>query len=832
MSHPFGDLLTQHLHRKHGLSQSKLAAGVLQDPSIIGKMSKGQRLSGRQARERVLAVIQWLCEQHVLTTTGEANQLLAAAGMAALRASDPTEHTLLQRLMPQTDRPTSARETRRRTNLPAPLTSFVGRAQEVTDVAQLVSANRLVTLTGAGGVGKTRLALETAKAILDFRVEILDAEPTSIGGNPKFPDGVWFVELAALAAGDLAVKLIAQAMARVFKQPEQASQSPLDAIEDYLTDQQLLLVLDNCEHLVDACAEICERLLQRCWRLHILATSREELHIPGEVVYAVSPLALPNPTANAPEQMLACASAQLFVERMHATPALPKVQSAEIATLAHICRQLDGIPLALELAAPLTRSLSLAEIATQLDNQMALLTNGYRTAIPRHQTMHSALVWSYRLLAREEQQLLARVAVFSGGWTQAAARAVWADDGASGTASSIVAALLNQLIAKSLVWVETQNGERRYRLLEPVRQFAHAQLAASGEQEMIRQRHATYFLSLAEKMDQARDTPQEQAWLQTLEPERDNLRAVNRWAFDHHQAEFAQRFNGFLFAFWGYRSSMGEARQWLEGSLALKPAETQAERTPRALLAEASALNLAGHTAALMHDFSAAQSRFKRELQVRVELDDRRGIANALRGIAFVLMLSNENLPQAQDYVEQALAIDRAAQDAWGCAWSLHDLGYLALARGELTRAQTLLEEVLPTLREQGNNFGCFSTLLALGHLRRAVGDPVQARRCYWDALHLQQKMHYLLHIADGLEGLAAIAVAEQQPTTAVQLLGAAYAHRRANALTRPYYQDAGYEHAVTSLRSQLTDEAWNRAWSAGCAMTLEQAVEFALKAC
>jgi len=280
MSHPFGDRLSQHLHRKHGLSQSKLAAGILQDPSIIGKMCKGQRLSGPQARERILAIINWLREQTVLETLSEANQLLASAGMVALRAGEPAEQVLLQQLRAQSiPSLTPVTAAIRRTNLPAPLTSFVGRIQETAEVAQLIASKRLVTLTGAGGVGKTRLALEVGKQML--------TSPALRNG--EFPDGIWFVELAALAEGDIGTTLIAQAIARLFNRPEQAAHATLTGIEEYLADKHLLLVLDNCEHLVDACAELCERLLQRCWQLHILVTSREELRSPGEALYPVLP---------------------------------------------------------------------------------------------------------------------------------------------------------------------------------------------------------------------------------------------------------------------------------------------------------------------------------------------------------------------------------------------------------------------------------------------------------------------------------------------------------------------------------------------------------------
>ena len=672
------------------------------------------------------------------------------------------------------------------------------------------------------------LARQVAKALV-----IAPAKSAANGLPQPFPDGIWLVELAALTTpgattSALDIGLLVQTIMRTLKRPEQAGSTTVEGLQEYLTDKQLLLVLDNCEHLVAACATLSERLLHHCWGLHILATSREELRVPGETLYPVLPLTLPNATENEATQVLASAAAQLLVDRVRATQPRFQLADAEIATLGHICRRLDGIPLAIELAAPLTRSLSLAEIASQLDNQMALLTNGYRTAIPRHQTMHSALVWSYRLLVPDEQRLLARVAVFAGGWTVAAAKAVCTDEADPAVTDATMVHLHNQLISQSLVLVETQQGERRYRLLEPVRQFATLQLKAQDEQPIIQRRHADYFLDLAEQLEQVRDTPREQEWLQRLEPERDNLRAVNLWAFEQQEAEFAQRFNGLLFAFWAYRSNMTEARHWLEGALALGQSDKVDKRTTGAQMAEAAALNLAGHANALSNDFSQARRWFEHELQLRRELADPKGTANALRGISFALMLSNTNLSQAQQYVEQALAICYATQDEWGIAWSLFDLGHIAFTRHDLPAAQRRLAEAVPLFRAQGNNFGLFNALLISGHHRCKIGDKDQARRFYTEALHLQQQMHYLLHVADGLEGLTTLA-AEENPLHTVQLFGAAHAHRQASALHRPHHQAASYAAAVAVTRKLLAPEAWEGAWAAGCALPLEQAVAYAL---
>lgn len=808
MSHPFGDLLSRYLHRKHGLSQSKLAEGILQDPSVITKMCKGQRLTGIHARERVVAIIDWLRAQAAIQMVTEANALLAAAGMVPLRTDESGEHTILRQLQSQplpTHSPAvlSSSAPPRRTNLPAALTSFIGRTDELADVAQHIATQRLVTLTGAGGVGKTRLATEVGIRL----AQGIDAS--------AFADGVWLVELAELSRP----ALVAQALARLFKLPEQVGQTSLELLDEYLADKHLLLILDNCEHLVEACADVVEHLLRHWWRLHVLATSREELRIPGEMIYPVLPLTLSDPLEHNPELVLASSAAQLFVERIGAGHRTQQAHREDAATIAHICRQLDGIPLALELAAPLAHSMSLIEIAAQLGNQMAILTNTYRTAIPRHQTMHSALIWSYRLLAPAEQELLARVAVFAGGWTLEAAHAVCDD-----TPTAALLPSLQQLVVKSLALEEILDGQRRYRLLEPVRQFARAQLAAGGEQEALCRRHATYFLSVAEQMGQARDTPREQEWLQTLEPERANLRAVNTWAIEQGESEFAHRFNGSLIAFWIYRSSAAEARHWLEAVLELKAATP----TVATLTAEALALDLAAYIAVGQQDFAQARTWFERELAIHTAMNHQPGIAKALRGLGYTAMLCGE-LAQAHHYTKQSLTVSRSVQDRWGAAWSLFDLGYLAMVRGEINQAQVFLEEAVPQLREQGILFGAFRALIALGHTMRLLDDHERARGFYRDALHIQQQMQYVQQINEGLDGLAGIAAAEGDPARAARLFGAAQAHCEAMAAPRWSHLDPIYDRDIALARSLLGPDEWHAAWTAGYAMPLDQAIAYAL---
>jgi predicted ATPase/DNA-binding SARP family transcriptional activator len=695
------------------------------------------------------------------------------------------------------------------TNLPAPLTSFVGRGQNLEAILALLESQRLVTLTGVGGVGKTRLATEVGIQIVRH------------GRPPIARDGVWLVELASLA--DPA--LVAQAIGRVFRLTEQDGRPMMELLQEHLAERQLLLILDNCEHLVDMCAEIAEQLVLRCWQLRILATSREPLRVPGERITPILPLSLPGSDDLRAAQILSAPAAQLFVARMEAAGGiragvpLDQIDSTDAAAIAQICRQLDGIPLALELAAPLSHNTPLSEIAAQLRNQIEVLTSSYRTAVPRHQTMHSALVWSYRLLTLEEQRLLACASVFAGGWTIEAAQAIFVE----GESEPRLPAL-DQLVAKSLVLQEQHGGRRRYRLLEPVRQFAQAQLVASGAEQAIRRRHAAYFLRLAQQMDDARDTSNEREWLDRLEPERDNLRAVNAWAIEQGEAELAHRFNGWLFAFWIYRSSKAEARRWVDAALAL----TAPTPSPEALAAEALALNTAGYLACFQRDYRYAQACFQRELEIYTQIGDRPGIATACRGLGFTAMHDGD-LEQAGALAARSLAITQSVQDRAGLAWSLFDLGYVALVRGELHEARARLEQALPELLQQDILFGAFRAMIALGHVLRALGAPRRALDAYSHALQIQQGMHYVEIISDALEGLAGIAAAHSDPARAAQLFGAAQAHRETHATQRPRHLDAVYTSDLALARNQLTHAQWEAAWRRGYSMPIDQATAYAL---
>src|SRR5579884_2251548 len=393
-------------------------------------------------------------------------------------------------------------------NLPVPSTSFIGREGQIDEVTRLLAAARLLTLTGAGGCGKTRLALRVGMDVL-----------------PVYPDGVWLVELAALA--DPA--LVAQAAARAVNVKKAPGRPVIDSLIDHLRAKTSLLILDNCEHVIEAAARVAEALLRACPGLRILATSREPLRTAGEVTWLVPSLSLPPRSrlvASDLDRMMGSEAVRLFADRAQAARPGFALSPADGPALQEICLRLDGIPLAIELAAARVRVFSLDQIAARLDDRFRLLTAGPRTVLPRQQTLRATVDWSYALLAEPERSLLRRLSVFAVGWTLEAAEAVAAGDGIQPYA---VLDLLAQLVDKSLVLTEEQRGAVRYRLLETIRQYAHDRLQEAGEVERTRDRHLAYFLALAEEAEPKLRGVEYQRFLDRLEEEHDNLRIALEW---------------------------------------------------------------------------------------------------------------------------------------------------------------------------------------------------------------------------------------------------------------------------------------------------------------
>jgi predicted ATPase/class 3 adenylate cyclase len=557
-------------------------------------------------------------------------------------------------------------------NLPLALTALIGREAEQGEVLALLSAARLVTLTGSGGVGKTRLALAVAAELVD-----------------QYPDGVWLVELAALAED----RLVPQTVLETLGTREEAGRPLLATLTDHLHEKRVLLVLDNCEHLVAACAALAEAVVRRCPGVRVLATSREALAVAGEHRYRVPSLPVPDLAHRTPPERLAEAAAvALFVARARERRADFALTAQNAQAIAAVCARLDGIPLAIELAAARVDSLGVEGIAARLDDRFRLLTGGPRSALPRQRTLRAALDWSYELLCAAEQLLLDRLSVFAGGWTLAAAEAICAGDG---IAEWEVLDLLGSLVNKSLVQAEEAAGELRYGLLETVRQYGHERRAASGELARVRDRHLAWSLALAEEAAPHLQGAADQViWLERLGAEHDNVRAALRWARECGAAEEGLRLAGVLGYFWSLRGYLGEGRGWLEGALAAGAGAPAAVR--------ATALAAAGDLAQWHGDFRQGVALFEESLALARAQGDTRRSAATLEGLAFVLERQGD-YARATRVAEEALALSRALGDQAGMAAALSHLAVVAGSQGEYVRATSCHDESLALWRDVGS---------------------------------------------------------------------------------------------------------------------------------
>jgi predicted ATPase/DNA-binding CsgD family transcriptional regulator len=684
-----------------------------------------------------------------------------------------------------------------RAALPVPLTSFVGRERELAAVRDLLGAARLLTLSGAGGVGKTRLALAAAAEV-----------------QHAFPDGVWLAELAAIADPSL----VAPAVAAVLGVREQPGRPPLETLAGALRPRRLLLVLDNCEHLVVACATLADALLRTAPRVQVLATSREALGVPGEAVWAVPPLSLQ--TAPALAGGAVSDAERLFVERARAARPGFAPTAAAAAAAAQVCRRLDGLPLALELAAARVRLLTVEQLAERLDDVLGVLTDGSRTGPVRHQTLRATIDWSHALLPRPERALLRRLAVFAGGFEldaaervagplhagdggAAAASGVAGRTGAGGRAQATVLTLLGRLTAKSLVVADDRGATMRYRLLEPIRQYAGEQLERAGEAAALRGRHRDYFLDLAERAEPALGGPDQRLALERLSAEQDNLRAALAWcrrAADG--AEPGLRLAAALVEFWDVSGSFAEGREWLTallaraggarprvrakalngaGLLAIREARYAAARDaleeglalaraaadPR-LTAEA--LNRLGFVAYVATELPAARALLREALATAEAAGDRRNVATALGNLGLVAR-GGGDFSGARARMEQALAIWEAAGDRRGAAGALNNLGVVADDAGDYAAAQALHERSLALKRGLGDRWGIGVSLGNLGSVLQKRGDLAAARVLGTQNLTLMRELGDRRGVASGLFKLGRLSAIEGDYDAARRLL-------------------------------------------------------------
>lgn len=762
-------------------------------------------------------------------------------------------------------------------NLPQQLTSFVGRERELAEIKNLIRTTRLLTLTGPGGTGKTRLSLQTAAGVLE-----------------NFSDGVWFVELAPVS--DPA--LVPQTLAAALGLREESGQSPLELLVEYLRSKQLLLILDNCEHLVDACAQLADRLLHASQQLTILASSREGLGIAGEYIYRVPSLSIAElRQAQTIDAVLKNDCVRLFVERASAVQSGFHISDKNAASIAQICMRLDGIPLAIELAAARVKVMTPDQIAARLDDRFRLLTGGSRTALPRQQTLRALIDWSYDLLSEAERFLLGRLSVFVDGWTYEAAEQVCADSdlipdiasrptppslvrmGTGGLGPDDILDLLTHLVDKSLVTMEeSDDGGARYRLLETIRQYARYKLLDSGEIVAVRDRHLQYYLGFGEQAWNKFFSVEQAEWSERVRAEQDNVRAALDWALEQ-QPDDALRLGSALSLYWsrsGYACSEGV--HLLELALKTVAAQTiPADAAPDLQIYRARALLGLSWLARTLGDMATSKQFAESSITTWSKFEIQREWGLALIDFAVTSMFVGDPAA-AVAAANQAISKFRTLQEPWLVAYAL-DVGAIVAVtlQRDTGKARAYLEESINTFRRLGDEQNIALPLWVLGELEYVAGNYEEARSAFkaslagslaaghrheanrarsgiasaeWRlgqhdaALNLfgkvmveWQKLGNRGGVARCFELIAFVLIdraggepaRSAQLSSAASLLGAAeHAREITNAQMNPN-EKIEYDQAIWQLRLKLDETTLQACWAEGRALTTEQAIELAL---
>ena len=680
-------------------------------------------------------------------------------------------------------------------NLPRQLTSFVGREREIEEVRELFGRSALVTLTGTGGTGKTRLALQVAA----------DAQE-------EFPDGVWIVDLAPIREEGL----VAQAIAAAVGIRETANTPVLKALVEGLRDKRTLLLLDNCEHLLAACATTVADLLRIAPRLKVIATSREPLNLPGEALYRVPMLSVGRGPVRTAAEALTFDAVRLLVDRARLSDPRFELTDRFAGAAVAVCRRLDGIPLAIELAASRTKVLSLEGIASRLDDRFRLLTAGSRTALPRQQTLKATIDWSFDLLDGVDQALLRRVSVFNGGWSLEAAEAVCADDEID--VYEVLDGLV-RLVDKSLVVHETDDLTARYRLLESVRQYAAEKLQPE-EGEATRECHASHYAEFVTQAEDGLLGPDQATWLQGLEREHDNVRAA--LAFCRTRADLSDqglRIVSAIGRFWTVRGYLSEGREWIESLLAAAP-EGPSE-------AKGGAWRTAGQLAYWQGD-SAAGRRFGEEsLLICRALGDQAGETKSLFRLGFACLAEGDLAP-ARRYFEQALELGERIGDTGGIPHLLNAMGEVAYAEGNLDEAKARYGEAVVRFRKAGDARSIASVLKNLASIARDERDFSTAHTHLTEGLGLRQTLGNATGIAATLDAFGVLAAAQGRLARATFLLAAAHTLHEANG-SRPEPAEAT---RIDGLRAEADErlgrEAFDALWEAGLAADADEVAHLA----
>ena len=725
-------------------------------------------------------------------------------------------------------------------NIPLQPTPLVGREREIGEVAERVRSEevRLLTFTGPGGTGKTRLGLQVAADLLE-----------------EFSDGVFFVALASITEPEL----VASTIARALGVKESAEQPLMESLKSYLHYKHLLLVLDNFEQVLEGAPVVAE-LLGTCPKLKVLATSRIPLKLYGEQEYPVPPLTLPDPRVMPPLEVLTQYEAvRLFVVRARAVKADFQVTNENAPAVAEICVRLDGLPLAIELAAARTRVLPPQKMLERLGNRLKLLKGGPRDLPTRQQTLRGTIDWSYELLGEEEKILFGRLSVFSGGRTLEAIEEICDPEGELEALEGVESLLDKSLLRQE----EGPNAEPRFVMLETVHEYAREKLQESGEDEEIKRAHAQYFLTLAEVAHPELRGPDQLEWFERLEAEHDNMRAALSWALERKEVEVALRLGGALWWFWLVRGHNSEGRRWLEEALA-----TEERGSPEV---RAMALAGAGALALEQGDLDRTKEVCEEGLELlaheaREPSEARLGLLGYLGWVAW----EREEHRQAKQLFEESLALSQRMSDTWWRASSLSKLAFVSHSRGDYERATALYEQSMDLFREQGDKQGLANCLNNLAMMVCSQGDLGRAAKLTEEAVALQRELGTRGGVSVGLynlgwiallqddlgratdlyreslslawdaglnpivqwalEGFACLAGAKGETARAAKLWGAARALHVMKGIPRDTDFLAEADPRISAVRSGMGEQAWEEAWRKGRVMTLDEAVSYALE--
>ena len=817
-SPPFGTLL-RHYRLAAGLSQEALAERAHMSMNGISALERGYR---RTPQRETLALL-----------------------VRALALEDEERGEFEEAASPP-----KALHRKSISNLPLSLTSFVGREVELDEVARLVREHRLVTLTGAGGIGKTQTALQVG---------------TALSGTAEA--AVCFVALAPV--GDPA--LVVAAIASTLGVQEVPNRPLIETLTAYLKNKALLLILDNCEHLIMEAAIVAGGLLSGCPRLRILATSREPLRIAGEYTYRLPSLSVPTPETTprlSPAEALSFGAIVLFSDRARAVDHRFTLTEENAPAVARICRHLDGIPLAIELAAARVTMLSVQAIANKFDNRFIILTGGKRTALPRQQTMRAAIDWSYDLLAAGEQRMFERLSAFAGGCTLATANAVCAGDG---VAEADVIDLLSSLVNKSLLAADFDGVEPRYSLFESFREYAREKLMARGEADAVARRHALACLELAEQLERACDTEPDVIWRALAQDELDNWRAALQWALaDRGDVVLGQALVGALHVVWAYFAPLEGQRYaalafeladeqtpthvlarlgYANGVIAMqhRSYKVQLSSSERAIeryravrdpLGVARTQDLAGQALVSLGRMAEAKTLLQEALTSARKLGNRRLIACILRNLGYASAVEGD-CDAARDYVAEAVPIYEGLGARLGAALARDDLGEFEFRAGNAELAFQLATDALAIFRSVNNQRFVVSVLSSLAMYLIALGryDDAEERAC--EALALAREQQQDVLVAWTLQHLGAITALRPQVSNqgalnaygrAARILGFVDARLEAIGSAKMYIYEQAYDRAVAVLRETLSADVVTNLMAEGAAMTEEQAVEKALE--